>query len=252
MGPFDPGQRAADEYWLDQQRRAQRVTPYEEPSARRPAGGGGSGGGGSGGGRGGCGLLIALLVGFWLFSKAFVWQQNLNSETDQKPDANQIEETEFVSVADALREQQAKGSPNPATDQETEVGQSSLTVPRQGKEETSDSSTTNLSGGSSISFKPHFVQCFENSIVLHNLSPPMRLRGWTFAKEKDFLDLLEKVENGTNDAVVFLVRSDGMLTFYKASNICRKRGIRNHKLLVDGEASIDLSKIDLSRITDEK
>ena len=110
------------------------------------------------------------------------------------------------------------------------------------RKEASESRTTILPGGSGISFKPHFVECAADSIVMHTVNPPKRIRAANMVNDKDFLSLLEKVANGTNDSVVFLVRSDALPTFNAARKICRDRDIRNGKLPVVGAGRIDLSQ----------
>ena len=59
--------------------------------------------------------------------------------------------------------------------------------------------------------------------------------------DKDFIALMEKVANGTNDSLVFLVRSDALSTYRTARRLCTDREIRNGKLPVVGSGRIDLS-----------
>lgn len=110
------------------------------------------------------------------------------------------------------------------------------------RKEASQSKTTILPGGSGINFKPRFVECAADSLVLHTVDPPKRIRAANMVNDKDFLDLLEKVANSTNDSVVFLVRSDALSTFRAAKKICTDREIRNGKLPVVGDGRIDLSQ----------
>lgn len=109
------------------------------------------------------------------------------------------------------------------------------------REEASQSRTSILPSGSGVNFTPHFVECAEGSIVLHNLNPPKLIRAANMVNDKDFLALLEKVANGVDDSIVFLIRGDGLGTYYAARKLCTDRGIRNGKLPVIGSGRIDLS-----------
>lgn len=109
------------------------------------------------------------------------------------------------------------------------------------RQEASQSRTSILPSGSGVSFTPHFVECAEGSIVMHHVDPPKRIRAANMVNDTDFIALLEKVANGANDSVVFLIRSDGLATYYAARQLCTERGIRNGKLPVIGSGRIDLS-----------
>jgi hypothetical protein len=106
----------------------------------------------------------------------------------------------------------------------------------------SESKVSILPGGSGVNFTPHFVECAADSLVIHAINPPKRIRRGDMVKDKDFLALLGRVANGNNDSVVFLVRSDGLSTYYAARNLCNEREIRNGKLPVVGAGRIDLSQ----------
>lgn len=109
------------------------------------------------------------------------------------------------------------------------------------REEASQSKTSILPSGSGVNFTPHFVECAAGSIVMHTVAPPKLIRAANMVNDKDFIALLETVANGTNDSVVFLIRSDGLSTYYAARKLCTDREIRNGKLPVIGNGRIDLS-----------
>lgn len=109
------------------------------------------------------------------------------------------------------------------------------------REEASQSKTSILPSGSGVNFTPHFVECAAGSIVLHTVDPPKLIRAADMVNDKDFIALLEKVANGVNDSIVFLIRSDGLGTYYAARKLCTDREIRNGKLPVIGDGRIDLS-----------
>lgn len=103
-----------------------------------------------------------------------------------------------------------------------------------------EANVTVLPQGSGLDFNPHFVECAADSIVMHNVRPPKRIRTNDLSTDETFLELLNLVANGTNDSIVFLVRSDGLSTFKRCKKICDDREIRNGKLPVVGQGRIDL------------
>lgn len=106
---------------------------------------------------------------------------------------------------------------------------------------TSEANVTVLPQGSGLDFKPHFVECAADSIVMHHVNPPKRIRVNDLTTDETFLDLLNLVANGTNDSIVYLVRNDGLNTYNRCKKICDDREIRNGKLPVVGQGRIDLS-----------
>ena len=109
------------------------------------------------------------------------------------------------------------------------------------RKEASESQVTVLPGGTGVNFTPHFVECAADSIVLHTMNPPKRIRTASVVADADFVALLEQVANKANDSVVFLVRSDALGTYRTVRKICTDRDIRNGKLPVVGAGRIDLS-----------
>lgn len=104
-----------------------------------------------------------------------------------------------------------------------------------------EGNVTVLPQGSGLHFKPHFVECSDDSIVLHTMAEPKRIPTGAILKDKDFLDLLTLVVNGKDDSIVFLVRSNGLQTYRFCRNQCNSRDIRNGKIPVVGQGRIDLS-----------
>lgn len=100
---------------------------------------------------------------------------------------------------------------------------------------------TVLPQGSGLNFIPHFIECAADSVVLHMMDPPKRIRRANLMKDDDFLAMLETVANGTNDSIVFLLRSDGLATYRQCKSLCDPREIRNGKIPVVGKGRIDLS-----------
>lgn len=109
------------------------------------------------------------------------------------------------------------------------------------RKDKSEANVTVLPQGSGLNFNPHFVECAMDSFVMHNQSPPKRIRTANAIKAGEFIELMEVAANGKNDSIVFLVRSDGLVTFRTLKGLCDKRSIRNGKLPVVGQGRIDLS-----------
>ncbi|MFK8114186.1 MAG: hypothetical protein AB8B91_18435 [Rubripirellula sp.] len=109
------------------------------------------------------------------------------------------------------------------------------------RKDKSEAKVTVLPQGSGLSFTPHFVECAAGAIVMHNLSPPKRVRTADVVKDEDFIRLMELVLNGKDDSIVFMLRSDGLGTFRAVKRICDDREIRNGKIPVVGKGRIDLS-----------
>ncbi len=98
-----------------------------------------------------------------------------------------------------------------------------------------------LPSGSGLSFTPHFVECQDGALVLHDLSPPKTIRAANLVTDKDFLALVELAVNNPSNTIVFLIRSEGLNTFYAARKFCNDREVPNGKLPVVGKGKIDLS-----------
>lgn len=109
------------------------------------------------------------------------------------------------------------------------------------KDVPTEGNVTVLPQGSGQNFTPHFVECANGSIVLHNLPEPKRVRQGDVVKDEDFLALLNLVANGKDDSITYLVRSDGLGTYRMCRDLCNKRDIRNGKIPVVGQGRIDLS-----------
>ncbi|WP_417748026.1 hypothetical protein [Rosistilla oblonga] len=109
------------------------------------------------------------------------------------------------------------------------------------KDVPTEGNVTVLPQGSGLSFTPHFVECAEGALVMHNLSPPKRIRTAEAAGDEDFKALMNKVLNGKDDSIVFLVRSDGLSTYRTLKGLCDANDLRNGKIPVVGKGRIDLS-----------
>ena len=115
------------------------------------------------------------------------------------------------------------------------------------KDVPTEGNVTVLPQGSGLNFTPHFVECAKDSIVMHNLPEPKRIRTGEVVADKDFIALMNLVANGKDDSIVFLVRSDAVKTYRSVRGIVSDRELRNGKIPVVGQGRIDLSAFNKKR-----
>ena len=99
-----------------------------------------------------------------------------------------------------------------------------------------------LPAGSGLRLTPHFVECAQGAVLLHTIDPPKLIRAANMVRDEDFLNILNRVSASTDATVIFLVRADGLSTYYAARKLCDDRSIRNGKLPVAGDGRVDLSR----------
>jgi len=99
-------------------------------------------------------------------------------------------------------------------------------------------------GGSGVDLKPTFVECAASGIVVYEGEKPRRVLRADLGSDKDFLALLDRVAADSKATVIFLVRDDGLSTYYAARSLARSHFARNGKLPVIGQGKIDLSMFD--------
>lgn len=98
-----------------------------------------------------------------------------------------------------------------------------------------------LPSGSGLNITPSFIECQRDAIVLHTEAEPLLVRTAEAAANPKFVGLLEKVANGRDTAIIFLVRSDGLDTYRTVKALCDANEVRNGKLPVVGQGRLDLS-----------
>lgn len=98
-----------------------------------------------------------------------------------------------------------------------------------------------LPAGTGLNFKPNFVECTAEAIVLHTEDKPLRIRTAEVPKNPKFVALLEKVANSSNETIIFLLRSDSLATYRTVKRLCDDNGVRNGKLPVVGNGRLDFS-----------
>jgi hypothetical protein len=109
------------------------------------------------------------------------------------------------------------------------------------RQDRAEARVTILPQGSGRSYQPFFVECAADSLVLHHLPEPKRIRTAEIVKDPDFIKLLEVVANSKDGSIIFLIRNDGLATYRTAKKICDDRELRSGKIPVVGKGRIDLS-----------
>ena len=96
-------------------------------------------------------------------------------------------------------------------------------------------------GGSGVDLDPTFVECAADSIVVLSGEEPQRVLQQDVANHAPFLEILDQIAEQPRASVIFLVRDDGLETYFEARRVARSRYARNGKLPVLGHGKIDLS-----------
>lgn len=109
------------------------------------------------------------------------------------------------------------------------------------RQDRSEAQVTILPQGSGRSYTPFFAECAADSVVLHHLQEPKRIRTAEVVKDADFIKLLETVANSKDGSIIFLLRSDGLATYRVCKKLCDDRNLRSGKIPVVGKGRIDLS-----------
>ena len=95
--------------------------------------------------------------------------------------------------------------------------------------------------GSSTDLVPTFVECTASDVVIYEGKGPSRVRRADLAQDEKFLALVKRVAGQPDATIIFLVRDDGLGTYYAARDLALANFARNGKLPVIGHGKIDLS-----------
>ncbi len=95
--------------------------------------------------------------------------------------------------------------------------------------------------GSGRDFDPIFVECRVDGIVLYNEAVPRVVPIAGLRTNAGFREMLEGLSQDPKATVIFLVRSDGISTYFVARDVARSKNCRNGKLPIVGQGEIDLS-----------
>ena len=97
-----------------------------------------------------------------------------------------------------------------------------------------------LPGGSGVGVIPRFVECTDNSLVLHQPGGQVTVRAGNMESDKELLKTLNDVAGNPDAKVIFLVRSNGVHVFYRAKRLADELGVPAGKLPVLGQGRINL------------
>jgi len=98
-----------------------------------------------------------------------------------------------------------------------------------------------LPGGSGVKVNPFFIECNKQGLVLLDESKQPRILRKEIRKDERLLKLLEQVKKNEQNSIVFLIRPDGVSTYYDANKWANENYARNGKLPILGQGHIDLS-----------
>ncbi|MBY0589063.1 hypothetical protein K2X85_17960 [bacterium] len=97
--------------------------------------------------------------------------------------------------------------------------------------------------GSGRDMVPVFVECSDAGIVLHEGTELKRIRSADIGIDPDFLAMLDKTSKQEKGILIFLLRDNGLATFYAAKGVADERGVRTGRIPVVGQGNIDLSAV---------
>lgn len=97
-------------------------------------------------------------------------------------------------------------------------------------------------GGSGVDFNPTFVECRKEGIVLYGADGSVHnVVASQIGSDVKFLSTLDRISEAPSEVITFLLREDGVDTYYRARNVARARYARNGKLPVLGKGKLDLT-----------
>ena len=97
-----------------------------------------------------------------------------------------------------------------------------------------------LPGGSGTGIKPYFVDCTKTEIVLHQNTGLTRIRLGKIESDVNLIKFLDEVAGDPRAKVIFLIRDDGIHTWWRASQFANSLDVPNGKLPVLGHGRINL------------
>lgn len=92
---------------------------------------------------------------------------------------------------------------------------------------------------------PTFIECTASTVVVyHNIDKKTRIRRSSLAGSDSFGKVLRAIKETNNGIAVFLVREDGVRTYFIARSVARTIYCPHGKLPVMGQGKLDLSAFD--------
>lgn len=106
-----------------------------------------------------------------------------------------------------------------------------------------EAEVTVVPGGSGRGIKPFFVECTQNGVVLHQAGASVMVRPGNIEKSPPFLKLLDRVAGAEKAKVIFLIRPDGVPTWWRAKRLADSLEVPNGKLPVIGQGNLNLEQV---------
>jgi len=95
--------------------------------------------------------------------------------------------------------------------------------------------------GSGVGLKPTFVECDATGVVIYEGKEPVRVHRKDLGSNEMYLSLLKRIAEQPRSTVIFLVRDDGMSSYWVAQKLAQANFARNGKLPVIGHGKLDLT-----------
>jgi len=104
-----------------------------------------------------------------------------------------------------------------------------------------ESEVSILPGGSGVGFNPSFVECDNGRVVIHEGAKTTPIRTAELNTSPKYAEILDEVKKDDKGSLIFLIRDDGLGTYYRARDLANAKQVKNGKLPVVGDGRIDLS-----------
>ncbi|MCH2180089.1 MAG: hypothetical protein MK106_14925 [Mariniblastus sp.] len=111
------------------------------------------------------------------------------------------------------------------------------------KDPPKEAEVTVVPGGSGRGIKPFFIECTKNGIVLHQTTKPVMIRPGNIEKSPPYLELLDRVAGTEKAKIIFLIRSDGVPTWWRAKSLAESLEVPHGKLPVLGQGNLNLEQV---------
>ena len=108
------------------------------------------------------------------------------------------------------------------------------------------------SSGTGVGLDPSFVECRTEGLVVHTQTPAVAVPLADIGTDKTFIELLDTVAKSQRGIVIFLTRTDGIASYYRARDVARDHRCKNGKIPVDGQGALDLDSFRTNETDAEK
>lgn len=106
-----------------------------------------------------------------------------------------------------------------------------------------EAEVTVVPGGSGRGIKPYFVECTKNGVALQQGAKWVQVRPANIEKSEPLLRLLDKVAGDPTAKLIFLIRQDGVSTWWRAKRFADSLDVANGKLPVIGQGKLNLERV---------